>query len=151
MMKSPASPRRRSERGETLVETMITVVLLGLLAVGVVASLGTNILVSDTDARLAGSEAVIRSYAQAWQNMPYQPCTSSANPYGASAPAGFTAPTGFTASLVSVKAWNSGSGASSPATFTACPTTDTGLQSLDLKVASSRGTEQTLTIVKRKP
>jgi type II secretory pathway pseudopilin PulG len=152
-MRSSATPRRgRGERGETLIETMITVVLLAMLAVGVIASLGTNILVSDNDARLAGSEAVLRSYAQAWQRAPYLPCTSSANPYGTAAPDGFTAPTRYTATLVSpVKVWNSGSGASSPATFTACPATDTGLQTLDLKVSSDRGTEQTLTIQKRKP
>ena len=152
-MRSGSGPRRaaRSETGETLVETMITVVLLAVLTTGIVASLGTNIRVSDFDARLAGSEAVIRSYAQAWQRAPYLPCTSSSNPYGTTTPPGFTAPASYTATLVAVKAWNSSSGSSGPATFNACPATDTGLQSLDLQVTSSRGASQTVTIMKRKP
>ena len=153
-MRTWTGPRRAasSERGETLVETMITVVLLAILTTGIISSLGTNIRVSDFDARLAGSEAVIRSYAQAWQRAPYLPCTSSANPYGTTVPDGFTAPSSYTASLVSpVKVWNNTSGSSGPATFSNCPATDTGLQSLDLQVTSSRGASQTLTIMKRKP
>lgn len=141
-----------NERGETLIELMITVVLLGILATGIVAALGTNIRVSDFDAKLAGSEAVLRSYAQAWQNTPYLPCTSSANPYGTNPPNGFTAPSGYTAALVvPVSVWDGTSGATSPAVFKTCPATDTGLQSLSLRVTPAQGAAQTLTILKRKP
>jgi type II secretory pathway pseudopilin PulG len=143
---------RRTERGETLIETLFTVALLGILSVGIVASLGTNIRVSGFDAGLAGSEATIRSYAQAWQAAPYLPCTASANPYGATQPAGFTLPTGYTATLVSpVKVWDSTTGVSSNAAFKTCPATDTGLQSLQLRVHPPTGGTQTLTILKRKP
>ena len=146
--KPPRVPMQ-ADRGETLVETMIAVVLLGMLAVGIVAGLGTNLRVSTADAQIAGSEAVLRSYAQAWDAQPYAACTSSANPYPAQ-PTGFTAPSGYTASLVApVQTWNGTSGSSSNAIFVNCPATDSGLQALTLKVTSAGGPNQTLTITKR--
>ena len=147
-----SSARRQTERGETLIETLIAVVLLAILSTGIVASLGTNIRVSSFDAGLAGSEATLRSYAQAWQNAPYLPCTTSANPYGTSPPPGFTVPTGYTATLVSpVKVWDSTTGVTNNMAFKTCPATDTGLQALQLRMHPPTGGTQTLTVMKRKP
>ncbi len=140
------------QAGETLIETLITVILLGLLGVGVVAAMTSIISVSDYDAKQSGAETVLRSYAQAWDRAPYKTCTASqtTNPYG-STPSGFTLPNGYTASVSSVTFWNGTS--STPVTFGGtCPASgDAGLQSLTLRVTAPRGPAQTLTIQKRTP
>jgi len=147
---------RSKERGETLIETMITVILLGLLATGIVSAFATNIRVSAFDAGLSGSETVLRSYAEAWDRQTYAPCTSpgsTVNPYGSTQPADFTATSGYTASVTAVTFWDGNDPSGSPAVFQpGCPATgDTGLQSMTLKVLPSSGPSQTLTITKRKP
>jgi len=139
----------RNEQGETLIETLISVVLLALLATGIVAGLGTTLRSASFDAQVAGSEAVLRNYAQAWDAQPYASCASSANPYP-SQPSGFTPPSGYTTSLTSpVEVWNGTSGSTSSAVFVNCPASDTGLQALTLAVRSGTGPTQTLTITKR--
>ncbi len=129
------------QAGETLIETLITVILLGLLGVGVVAAMTSIISVSDYDAKQSGAETVLRSYAEAWDRAPYMACTASqpTNPYGSTTPPGFTLPTGYTASVSSVTFWNGTS--STPVTFGGtCPASgDAGLQSLTLRVTAPRG------------
>jgi type II secretory pathway pseudopilin PulG len=141
----------RDAHGETLIETLISVILLGLLASGIVAALATTINASDLDARQSAAEPALRSYAAAWSRVAYQACTASstANPYGATDPSGYTAPSGFTASVASVKFWDGTS--TSPAVFAAtCPSGgDQGLQEVTLQVRPPRGATQTIAIDKR--
>ena len=141
------------QSGETLVETLFTVVLLGLLAVGMVSAMATIVSVSDVDAKQSGAETVLRSYAQAWNRADYQPCIANqaTNPYGATVPPGFTLPSGYTATISSATFWNGTSNA--PVAFVAtCPATgDAGLQALTLRVAAPRGPAQSVTIEKRTP
>jgi type II secretory pathway pseudopilin PulG len=144
--------RGAGHRGETLVETLLTVVLLGILASGIVGALFTTIRVSDLDAQQAVAEPLIRSYAEAWRRVPYAPCTagSSVDPYAATAPPGFTLPSGASASVISVRFWDGTSTA--PASFVAtCPAGgDQGFQQLTLRVQTRRGPAQTLTIGRRR-
>ncbi len=145
--------RQGRQAGETLVETLLSVILLGLLGAGIVTAMASVISVSDFDARQSAAETVLRSYAQAWSRAAYVPCTASqtTNPYTAVVPPGFAAPTGYTATISGTRFWNGTS--STPVTFVAtCPATgDAGLQSLNLRVAPPRGPAQTLTVEKRKP
>ena len=140
------------EAGETLVETLLSTALLGILATGIVGSMASTISISDFDAQQSGAETVLRSYAEAWDRTTYASCTANqtTNPYGATPPTGFTAPTGYTAAASSVTFWDGTS--SSPAAFAGtCPGTgDAGLQSLALQVTPPRGPAQSITIQKRK-
>lgn len=139
------------ERGETLVETLLSVAMLGLLATAIIAALFTTTSVSDLDAKQSAGEPALRSYAEAWRRATYESCTagSSANPYGTTTPPGFTAPAGFTASITAIKFWDGTS--SNPVVFNAtCPAAgDQGLQEITLEVDHPRGTPQTLTILRR--
>jgi hypothetical protein len=130
---------------------VITVALLGLLAVGIVTAMASIVSISDFDARQSQGETVLRSYAQAWSRATYQPCTAgkTTNPYGSASPPGFVAPSGYSASITGATFWNGTS--SSPVNFVAsCPSGgDAGLQSLQLQVQPPRGPAQTLTIEKR--
>jgi type II secretory pathway pseudopilin PulG len=150
--------RTRADAGETLVEVLISVVILGLAGVAVMAGLGLSAKASDIHRKETTSGAYVRSYAEAIENYVasdhYQPC-AAANAYnvGAVATLGGTLaagklilPNGFTAThdtAVSVGAAGAATGCSP----------DTGLQKLTLHVASpdTSVADETLVIVVRKP
>lgn len=146
--------RARGSAGETLVELLVTVVLLGLLATGIVAALATNTRVSDFDARQAGTEAVLRSLAQAWDARDYVPCSTddpTANPYGAGLPPGFDLPDGYTADPARVRFWTGSTDGTTNTMFGAtCPGDgDQGLQAIDLAITAEGGTTERVVITKR--
>lgn len=133
----------RADRGETLIELLVTVVILGITVVAIVGGIGVGIRMSDIHRKQATAGAYVRNYAEAVQS------SVAAGGYVACLPpstAGFTVPTGYTASVVggSVRSWNG-------TAWTAC-TVDSGLQQLTLQVASTDGrASERLTIVVRKP
>lgn len=134
------------ERGETLVELLVTVVVLGLTGVALVAGLTTAVMISDSHRKAADAGATIRDYAEAIETAVvtsgYQ--VSCAPTYAAD----FTPPSGYTTpAITAVSFWN---GAGFPGTCD--PTADTGLQRLTLRVSSMDGrAAESLTIVVRNP
>jgi type II secretory pathway pseudopilin PulG len=139
--------RLRSETGETLVELIVAVAILGLAAVAILAGMQLSVKASDIQRKEATGGAQVRSFAEAIQDyvdtVGYRPCGSAKNDYQAVA----APPTGYTASVESVQSW----------TGTAWGTCDdsSGTQRLDLKVTSpgnpSRRSEETLTVILREP
>ena len=144
----------RDERGETLLELLISVTLIGIAVVAVFGGLTTGIVMSDIHRKQATAGTVLHNYAEAVQNMVaaggYHACTSTSADETAYAPSvdfKKTVPAGYTPSVVSVSMrywdgskWNASCGS------------DTGLQRLTLEVRSDdgRATER-LVIVVRKP
>src|SRR3954464_15696411 len=55
--------RWTEETGETLVELLVTIVVISIGLVAVVAELGSTILASDAHSSMAGTEVVVRNYA----------------------------------------------------------------------------------------
>jgi hypothetical protein len=145
--------RRAGELGETLVELLVTVAIMGTAFVGVLAGIGTTFMATDSHRQDATAEAVLRSYAERMKDptgMVYVNCATSAT-YGT--PNGFSVPAaGWTATVTTLLYWQ---GDTAPATFTsAVCSTDKGLQQLTLTVKSPTGAHQataTVVIVKRKP
>lgn len=130
------------ERGETLLELVIAVAILGVAMVAILGGLFTSILVSGLHRDQANAGEYIRDYAEAIENKiaggSYVACATNYSP-------GYTPPAGYTAQVKSVRYWTGS------AWSTTCGT-DTGLQQLTLKMTTpdSRVTE-TLVIVVRKP
>jgi len=163
-----ASSSARRDAGETLVELLLAVVVMGIAAVALVGGIATSITMSDIHHKQATAGAAVRDFAEALQNAiatnaTYTPCA----PASAYAPAaiGYTAPAGYTAQVVApngVAYWEDattsptmspgGFAASCPMTVNGVTNNDSGLQRVSLQVASNdlRATE-TLTIVVRKP
>jgi Tfp pilus assembly protein PilV len=143
----------RGERGETLLELLVTVSIMGTAFVGILAGIGTTFVATDSHRQDATAETVLRSYAERMQDptgMTYVNCATSST-YGT--PSGFTlpaTPAGWTAVVTSALIWQG----DTPPTFTSTCTTDKGLQQLTLRVQSPAGAHQataTVVIVKRKP
>jgi type II secretory pathway pseudopilin PulG len=140
--------RTRGENGETLVEVLLAVAIMGIAVVAIMAGLTTSVLMSDIHRKQSTAGAVVRAYSEAIEHSVadghYTACASTSS---YASPAGFTVPSGFTGSVVagSMRYWNG------TAWQTSCGT-DTGLQQLRVQVASDdgRATEQ-VTVVVRKP
>ena len=143
------------DEGETLIEVLVAVVIMGLVGVAVVAGLMLAATASDIHRKETTSGAYVRSYAEAIQNyvsqthlvggVPttnYQPC--AAHDSYTPALVGFSVPTGYRASQSAALAVSPTGGT------VACPTADTGVQlvTLTLTSADNRAT-QTLAVILR--
>ena len=145
-------PGDNDENGETLLELLVSVAIMGTAFVAILAGIGTTLIATDSHRQQATAETVLRSYAERIQDaadVAYVDCATTAsyaNPVGFSLPA-----SGWSASVSSVLFWQG----DTPPTFAAsCPTPDNGLEQLTLTVQSPAGSRQateTVVIVKRKP
>lgn len=158
---SPATGSQRrsaapAERGETLIELLVTVFILATAISAIVLGVFTMIRTSDQHRRAVRASNEAMSIAEMIDDAPYVKietpgeCTR-VNPYFP--PAGYSTPANMS---VTVTRENLVDRTSSTPTFTAsCPASDQGLQSLTVTVKSTSarsGTvSQKVTIVKREP
>ncbi|TCJ31215.1 type II secretion system protein [Nocardioides jejuensis] len=140
------------EGGETLIELLVTIVILGLAGVAVMAGLELSVKTSDLGRKQANGGSYVRSLAEAIQDAAntsggYKSC-AAANAYLSSAvknAAGL--PAGYTATQTAAVVYNGTAWAS-------CGTDD-GSQRLTLNVTSpgagSHQASESLTVIIRKP
>ena len=145
----PRVTQQANDEGETLIELIIAVAIMGIAVVAIVSGLVTSILMSDVHRKQATAATYVRDYAEAIENVVagggYAACNATS--YAGTAVAGFDA-TKYQKSFVtgSAKYWNGTSWQS------ICPAVDAGLQQMVLQVNSidNRATE-TLAIIVRNP
>ncbi|TDD18388.1 type II secretion system protein [Kribbella turkmenica] len=135
------------ERGESLLELVMAIALMGVAIVAVMSGLTTTVLMSDVQRKQATAVATVRSYAEALQRYVadghYVAC-ATASSYVVP---GFVSPAGFTAKVVSgsVRYWTG-------ALWLPLCLPDRGLQRVRVSVASTDGRAvETLDVVLRKP
>jgi type II secretory pathway pseudopilin PulG len=147
----------RDDRGETLIELMVALVIMATAVVALVGGVATSVKVSDIHRKQAKSQAYLRAFAEGIEasvaNYPtgYTECTAGSIP---TAPyeSTFSIPpadqTAYNRQVVDVSVWNR-----TTSTYTACPTTgDAGVQRLTLRVWSSDDrASETLVILVREP
>ena len=145
---SERARRRADDRGETLIELILAIVIMGITVAGVMGGLFAAVHVSDVHRKQATAGASARDYAEAVEAFitagGYVECAGSS----AYAPAavGFGVPAGFSATVSAVAFWDRTS-----RTFgTSC--SSAGLERVTVRVASADGaaTEQSVVVV-RKP
>jgi type II secretory pathway pseudopilin PulG len=83
----------RSEAGETLVEIVLTIVIIGIAVTALLAGLGTAASASKQHRDLATADTVMRSYAEATKSAVRQHCPGASGPVAV----GYTPPPGYTA------------------------------------------------------
>jgi Tfp pilus assembly protein PilE len=135
------------DKGETLIELMIAVAIMGIVVVAIVGGIATSIMMSDIHRKQATAGAYVRNYAEAV--VAYVAAGSfdaSASPDYSPSKVVFAAPAGFVASLTSVRCWVDASNQ-----FSSC-TTGSSVQQVTLNVASSDSrASETLLVIVRKP
>jgi type II secretory pathway pseudopilin PulG len=136
----PAGGSTANEKGESLLELLIALAIIGIAVVAIIGGLGTAIFMSDVHRKQSTAGAALHTYAEAISNAvaasppayAYLSCPTLAT-YGS--PAGFSAPTGYTAQVTAISYWNDSS-----LTFSSiCSSPDGGMQKLSLRVASNDG------------
>jgi type II secretory pathway pseudopilin PulG len=167
MLTVPAfwSSRRRStpassEAGESLVELMVTIAIMGTAMVAILGALWTTLRVADYNSKSSSADAALREFAEqlkqpnATDTFTYVPCTTAG--------AQVTYPTfdppapyeHYDATVTKVRYLTGYTAANEPVWANACPATDLGLQEITLKVTGPDNdpdikSTDTVTIVKR--
>lgn len=123
---------RRSEAGTTLVELLVTIVILGIAFSTLIGGTFTAVATSDRQRKQTVADGVLRSFAEAVKAAPYDAGCSTA----AYAANGYTPPPSYTPTVVSCGALDNA----------ALP----GVQLLRLQVVSVDGrATETIDVVKR--
>jgi len=139
---------QRSDRGETLIELVVAVAILGIAAVAILGGLMMSIRSSVMHRNDASGGAYVRSFAEAIQTdvdkNGYKTCANAQSGYESIAVPDL--PAGYTKSVTAVRSWNG-------STWGAC--TADGIQRLDLRVTTTgdneHKAEEMLTVVLRQP
>jgi type II secretory pathway pseudopilin PulG len=128
----------RAERGETLIELILTVTILGVGIVALVGGLADGILASDTHRKHSTAGTIATTAAEYLLDSSLG--WNANGSYG-----GLPAAPGYNTS-VAARCWNG----NTPATFGACPN-DSGLQELTITVTADDGKgRETVTVLKRR-
>jgi len=153
-------PTLRSERGETLIEVLVAIVILAAVGIAGYAGL-TTAFRSSTDQRLSGQGETLLRSASEWIQSPdraYVPkagCPAAGQYSLPALPAGST---GYSVTITAVQFWT---GLSAPTVTTpanniaaptfssTCPATDNGLQLVTVTVTAPSGKIDSLSITKR--
>jgi Tfp pilus assembly protein PilE len=138
------------DRGETLIELLMTVMILGTAVIAVIGALAVAIRVSDQHRKEATAGAAVRDFAEVLERevaktpTGYQACATTTY-YKAMYT---TAPAGYSPDVVGVKVW---SGTAFVAIASPC-TNDHGVQLVSLRVSTDGGRiSESLDVVLRRP
>lgn len=162
--------RTGSQRGETLIESLVAITVLSIFSVAMFTGIGTALKASAMHHEIAVAETLLRSAAEQLQNPdhPYLPLAGCPghdtytdlptrtrfSPVSTTIrfwqPAGSPTPQRQTSAVIgSRNGATSKDGTISFATADSCPSDDPGLQEITLDLKTPSGHLQTLTILKR--
>ncbi|HUZ41829.1 MAG TPA: type II secretion system protein, partial [Acidimicrobiales bacterium] len=97
---------RFSEEGDTLIEVLIAIVILGMASVALLVSFATSITASGTYRDVATLDTVLRSASEEVITQIQQQPAALFESCGGAADVTFSLPTGYTAAITSVSYWN---------------------------------------------
>jgi hypothetical protein len=131
------------DRGATLVETLVAVVVLGTAGLAVVGSMYTSIAVSDVHRKQATAGTIAREYSEKIAGLPYTECGGPGD-YMITAAEDAAAAKGYSAAVDTVEYWTGSSWNS------AC--SSSGLQRVTVVAESSdgRATEGSVVVVRQR-
>lgn len=141
-----AVPDLERERGETLLELIIAIVILGVCVIAIGSGIAVSIKVSDINRSQSLASEYLHNYAEQIQGDPYQSCSSGSPTYAT----GLTAPpNGGTWTILqsAIKYWNG-----TAFTSTCPPTASDVLQQVTIEMKSGGGlVDESIVFAKRNP
>lgn len=144
----PMRSARARDRGESLIELLVSITILGVAASALLTGMGAAVTTSGYHTRQAQQVESVRNFVEAVVATSYVACAASYAPpgYGPTdtprlAPAGYVL-------TANVTGYASGAGFSP-----SCPATDEGAQQVQIRITQvdSRVRDEQFTVVKRKP
>ncbi len=129
--------RRASDRGVTLLELLVTIVLMGLAFTAVFGGMGLFLRTESVQRSNARIDTELRTYAESVLGMPYVECAAAGSYAAVAAPKGLTP-------RVTVAYWNG----DLPAVYTSACSTDLGLQQITIVLTGTDGVSGTLVVGK---
>ena len=139
--------RRRPERGETLIELLVSISIIGIAIIALVGGLATAIIASDAHREQADAGAVARNIAEAIKDTTV-PLNANGN-YAAGIWSDVTVPSSVTVSVPPARCWNGDADATPSSAWVDCPNNN-GLQKITVTV-TAKGANESVTILKRQP
>jgi type II secretory pathway pseudopilin PulG len=130
-----------AEAGETLVEILVTVAVIGIAFVAILGGLWTAIRVSDYHRKTTTADVILRNFAEQVKERSgtyaYRPCVGGTSPdYDPWVP---PAPDSSYAATVVARRFLTGYSSGQPTWSDTCPATDLGAQELTLRVSGPNG------------
>jgi len=154
------SRRERADDGDTLVEILVSITIVGVAAVAILLAFGTSITGSGVHRSAVNLDTALRTAsAEAQAQIADQPASAFTTCSAASAvsPSAFNLSGGYTAQVSSVQYWNGTSWTGLQTPGAGCPpglpplSTTSGLQLLTLTVTSAKGQSASTTAVASNP
>ena len=147
-------PRRRGQQGETLIESLVAILILSIVTIAAYAGLQTALGLSAGHKESAVAETLLRTAAERLQD-PASAYVPRAGCPGAGTYGGLPTRAGYDPIDVEVRFWTPPSSVAVPSLTTqfaaagTCPGVDPGLQSIELSITTPSGATEHLQIVKR--
>ena len=134
------------DRGESLIELLVAVMIMGTAVVAVVGGLGTAIMMSDIHRKQAAIAAHLKIFAANLESAIAASPTQYADCGGPESYPDYEPGAPYDADITYVRYWNGS------AFVTSCAAGDTGVQRVTLRVWSTDGrADETVDLVIRKP
>jgi type II secretory pathway pseudopilin PulG len=138
-----------SEQGETLLELVIAIAILGISVIAIASGIAVSIVATDTQRKQATASVIARNYAESIETYVadgnYAPCQhpGAADNYEP-ATVGLSVPKPYTATLSAATSWNG-------SRWITCSLPDSGVQKVTVTISSDGRATESLNIVLRKP
>ena len=139
-------PTSSNDQGETLVELLMAMAILGIAVIAIVGGIATTILLSDIHRKQATAGAYVRNYAEAVVDYVADGHFDASSPDYSASKVGFTAPVGEYVTSASVRCWDNGG-----MHFSSCNSSCT-VQQVTVEIHSSdHRASETLLVTVHKP
>jgi Tfp pilus assembly protein PilV len=140
--------RQRRDQGETLIELLIAIAILGVCVVAIGSGIAGAVMVSGLHRDQADATRILHNYVETLEAAPYDACTSSHQAtYTLATQSGFAAP------VLTVAYWDGSNFVAYGAGTSPCASNaDTGLQRVTISLSNTDSrVSQSLSIVLRNP
>jgi type II secretory pathway pseudopilin PulG len=143
-----------AESGETLIEILMTIAIVGIAFVAIMGAIFTALRVTDYHRKDTNATVLLRNFAETMKarngDQEYKPCTAAGGTVSYTIPAGDA---GYTLSIPQIR-YLANTTSVTPVWQNTCPATDQGAQELTLRVDSPSADPvthagETVTIIKR--